>query len=116
MVCVLEDDDAVRHSLRFSLEVEGFAVREYATGAEFLDAPNTAGAVCLVVDCNLPDMTGLEVISRLRSRGSSMPALIITGQLTASLVKSAAAERAMVIEKPFLGAALLNNLHSLCGV
>lgn len=116
LVFVINDDDAVRHSLRFSLEVEGFAVVEYASGGEFLDAPSIAGAACAVVDGNLPDMTGLEVLRRLRARGISIPAIITSARVTESVVKGAAAAGALVMEKPFLGTELLNNVHALCGV
>src|SRR3954454_10350748 len=68
VVIVLDDDLAVRNSLKFSLEIEGFVVRSYATGAELLGAGDPAPCGCLVVDQHMPGMSGLDLIDLLRSR------------------------------------------------
>ena len=49
-ILVVEDDDSLRHSLRFWLAVEGFAVRTYAKGSELLGADDLPDRGCLVVD------------------------------------------------------------------
>jgi FixJ family two-component response regulator len=67
-ILVVEDDDSLRHSLRFSLAVEGFAVRTYAKASELLGAAELPDRGCLVVDYNLPDMTGLDLVAQLRNR------------------------------------------------
>jgi two-component system, LuxR family, response regulator FixJ len=77
-VLVVDDDSAVRHSLQFSLELEGFAVRLYADGRELLDDPHLPACGCLVVDQVMPGMSGLDVVDALRLRGSSNPAVLIT--------------------------------------
>src|SRR6187551_1347860 len=79
VVIVLDDDLAVRNALKFSLEVEGFTVRSYATGAELLDAADPPDCGCLVVDQHMPGMSGLDLIDLLRSRHFSAPAILITG-------------------------------------
>jgi two-component system response regulator FixJ len=114
LVLVVDDDEGVRLSLRFFLEVEGFAVKDYATGGEFLNEPQVVDASCLVVDYNLPDMTGLDVVRRIRARGIRNPAVIITGASSESLRKGAAAAGISIVEKPHLGAALINNIQHLC--
>ena len=114
LVLVVDDDEGVRLSLRFFLEVEGFAVKDYATGSEFLNEPQVVDASCLVVDYNLPDMTGLEVVRRVRARGIRNPAVIITGASSESLRKGAAAAGISIVEKLHLGTALINNIQHLC--
>ena len=79
VVIVLDDDLAVRNSLKFSLEIEGFTVRSYATGAELLGAGDLTACGCLVVDQHMPGMSGLDLIDMLRSRHFSAPAILITG-------------------------------------
>src|SRR6516162_8508186 len=63
---VVDGDCAVRNSLKFSLEGEGFAVRAYASGADLLNSVNSPDCDRLVIDQNLPGITGLDLIARLR--------------------------------------------------
>ncbi len=116
LIFVVDVDEAVRHSLRFSLEAEGFTVKEDATGGQLLLEPEIGAASCLVIDNGLPDMTGLEALRQIRDRGIDVPAIIITARLSETMRAGAAAAGARVAEKPFLGTALMNDIHSLCGV
>ena len=75
MVLVVDDDPAVRNSLKFSLELEGFAVRLYADGRELLDDPHLPPDGCLIVDQVMPGMTGLDVVAAIRRRGMMNPAI-----------------------------------------
>ena len=62
LVAVVDDDDAVRDSLRFLLEIAGYSVATYASAAQFLlDAP-VDQLSCLVVDQHMPDQTGLQLV------------------------------------------------------
>jgi FixJ family two-component response regulator len=64
VVIVVDDDPAVRNSLKFSLEVEGFTVHEFSGGAELLQDAERCGAGCLVIDEQMPGMTGLQAVAR----------------------------------------------------
>ncbi len=77
-IIVVDEDASLRHSLRFSLAAEGFAVRTYATASELLGAADLPDRGCLVVDYNLRDMTGLDLVARLRTRDIGLPAILIT--------------------------------------
>lgn len=112
-VLVVEDDAAVRSSLKFSLEVEGFAVRDFCTGHELLGMIDLPGSNCVVVDYNLPDMTGLEVLGGLRDRRVSVPAILITSAPNQNLRDRAAAVGAGIVEKPLLGDALLQSIREI---
>src|SRR5690349_6523377 len=85
IVCVVDDDAAVRTALKFSLEVEGFAVRAYAGGAGLLNDPALPSCRCLVVDFRMPAMDGLELAAALTARGVVAPVIMITGQITRDL-------------------------------
>jgi FixJ family two-component response regulator len=78
LVIVVDDDSAVRNSLKFSLEIEGFAVRRYSDGQQLLDDGHAADSSCLVIDHNLPGVDGLETIARLRGEHVDVPAILIT--------------------------------------
>jgi len=115
VVIVLDDDLAVRNSLKFSLEIEGFTVRSYATGAELLGAGDPAPCGCLVVDQHMPGMSGLDLIDLLRSRHFSAPAILITSDPSPSVRERASKASVPIVEKPLLGNALLRQIRDVAG-
>src|SRR5262245_14023876 len=102
-VIVIDDDRAVRNSLKFSLEVEGFKVRTYATAGDLLDAPQSPVCACFVVDQNMPGMSGLDLIARLRERRISTPAVLMTTQPNATVTERARCAQIPIVEKPLFG-------------
>lgn len=82
---IVDDSAAVRASTRSLLETFGVTVRDYASPLIFLDEIDIAARGCLIVDFHMPEMTGLEVLKALRSLGSALPAIVITGQGDADL-------------------------------
>jgi FixJ family two-component response regulator len=114
IVIVVDDDRAVRNSLKFSLEIEGFSVRTYACGGDLLSASTPLTCACLVVDQNMPGMTGLELIARLRDRHISAPAILITTHPSAALAARAACANIRIVEKPLLGNTLVDRIHDAC--
>jgi two-component system, LuxR family, response regulator FixJ len=114
IVVVVDDDPAVRGSLEFLLELEGFVVRAYASGAELLNAGDLAECSCLVVDQRMPGMSGMELIARLREREVLTPAVLIVSHLNSALRARAAKERVPIVEKPLLGNGLLDLIREAC--
>ena len=115
VVIVLDDDLAVRNSLKFSLEIEGFTVRSYATGAEVLGEGDPAPCGCLVVDQHMPGMNGLDLIDLLRSRHFAAPAILITSDPSPSVRERAGKASIPIVEKPLLGNALLREIRDMAG-
>jgi two-component system, LuxR family, response regulator FixJ len=113
-VIVVDDDAAVRNSLKFALEVEGFEVRVYRGGDELLaDGDGGVGAcgACLIVDQYMPGMTGVELVDRLRRRYADLCAILITAKPSSDLRKSAARRGIReVLEKPLEGVALVESI------
>ena len=72
-VLIVDDDPAVRDSLKFSLELEGFTVRLYADGRDLLSESILPDNGCLVIDEIMPGMSGLETVDALRHRGRLIP-------------------------------------------
>ena len=88
-VAVVDDDAAVLDSMQFMLELAGFQVATYGSAVSYLaSAPHRAR--CLILDYNMPLMTGLELMARLRAGGSSIPVLLITSALSDDIVSRAA--------------------------
>ena len=110
---VIDDDWGVRNSLKFSLEVEGFAVRTYANGTELLRAEDLMHCSCFVVDQNMPGINGLDLIAMLRDRHLSAPAILITSHPGPSLRDRASEAGVPIVEKPLLGNILLDKIRDL---
>jgi FixJ family two-component response regulator len=112
-VIVVDDDLAVRTSLKFLLESEGFTVRSYATGAALLGAGELTSCGCLVVDQQMPGISGLDLIDLLRSRHYSGPAILITSDPNLSVRARAKKASVPIVEKPLLGNALLQKIRDV---
>src|SRR5688572_25424832 len=101
-VLIVDDDPAVRSSLQFFLEIEGFVVRAYACGSDLLNDLNMPESGCLVIDYRLPSMNGLDLLSELRRRSIKLPAILVTTDPSSSVRAQTAAAGALLIEKPLL--------------
>ena len=99
IIAGVDDDAAVRNSLKFSLEIDGFSIRTYASAEELLGSGNLDNFQCLVVDQDMPRMTGLELVTALRAQGVKVPALLICGRLTPAVTRQASVAGIPVVEK-----------------
>jgi FixJ family two-component response regulator len=111
-VLVVDDDAAVRASLKFALEVEGFQVKLYDRGAALLADANLPEHACLVVDYRMPDIDGIELIERLSRLNVTLPAILITVRVTKQL--RLLAQRlglAAVLEKPLSDSELVESIR-----
>ena len=79
-ILVVDDDRAVRDSLRRALVLEGYEVELAADGGEALRSLTQAAPDAMVLDLQLPDIDGLEVCRRLRSIGDPTPVLMLTAR------------------------------------
>ena len=109
---VLVDDDApLREALRFSLEIDGFAVQAYATGEAAAAAPDLPERGCLVLDFRLPGMDGLTLLDTLRRRAVHLPAVLMTSNPGAGLLRRAHEAGVRVVEKPLLFDELVQSIR-----
>ncbi|MBL8545958.1 MAG: response regulator [Hyphomonadaceae bacterium] len=112
---LVDDDPHVLNALRFSFETEGYEVRTFARGEDLLEDPPTDPGTCLVIDERLPGLSGLDTVARLRARGISMPAVLITTHPTESMVRRAATAGIGIVEKPLIGDALATTVRAMLG-
>ncbi|WP_332770166.1 response regulator transcription factor [Phenylobacterium sp.] len=110
-VLLVDDDAALRAALKFNLEIEGFDVETCESGEALLLRSLPAGPACMVLDYNLPGITGLEALVQLRDRQVDIPALIITSTPSLHVRERIRAAGARLIEKPLLGDALVGGIH-----
>ncbi|HEY8616327.1 response regulator transcription factor [Phenylobacterium sp.] len=106
LVIVVDDDPAVRSSLQFALELEGFAVETLDCGEALLTRDLPERDACLVLDERMPGIGGLAALARLRGRQVALPALLITSNPKRAVRQAAAAAGVPIVEKPLVGDAL----------
>jgi two-component system response regulator FixJ len=108
VVYVIDDDEAVRDSLRFLLKSAGLAARTYESATSFLNHLPQLKAGCIVTDVRMPGLSGLDLLRRLKELQSAVPVIVITGHgdvpLAVEAMKSGAVD---FLEKPFDDEALL---------
>jgi len=108
VIHVVDDEEQVRKSLAFLLSVSGHAVRVHESATAFLAlAPNLDNA-CLITDLRMPDMSGVELLRRLKSAGAMLPTIVVTGHGDVPMAVEAMKAGAIdFIEKPFEDTVLL---------
>jgi FixJ family two-component response regulator len=105
-ILLVDDDPAVRASLAFTFELEGFLIETFECGEDLAERTDFPERGCLVVDYRLPGIDGLALLKRLRSRGVTLPAVMITSAPTRRLRHDAAEAGAVIVEKPLMCDAL----------
>ena len=114
VVVIVDDDPAVCGSLKFSLELEGFAVRAYASATELLRDGDLDVCDCFVIDQRMPVMSGMELIAKLRDRHVLTPAILLISDPNPALSARATAAAIPIVEKPLLGNALVERIREAC--
>ena len=79
VVWVVDDVESVRKSIAAVLETANLSVRDYPSADAFLGEYQPGMRGCLVVDYNMPGMTGLELLQKLKADRAAPPAIVITG-------------------------------------
>ena len=113
VVHVIDDDEAMRASLAFLLEASGLTARTYDSALRFLEQLDAGPTGVIVTDVRMPEMTGLELVRRLKARDVALPIIMITGHgdvpLAVEAMKSGVVD---FLEKPFDEESLLAAIRS----
>ena len=111
-VFVVDDDPAMRESLRWLLQSVGLAVETHAGAAAFLSSYDPSRSGCLVLDMRMPGMSGLNLQDELIARRITLPIIIITGYAEVPTAVRALKRGAVdFIEKPFSDELLLDRIR-----
>ncbi|MBK8096503.1 MAG: response regulator transcription factor [Planctomycetes bacterium] len=102
LVSVVDDEPTIQQLFVQLGRLEGLAVRTWTRGADFLAAFDESQPGCLVLDLNLPDMSGLQVLEQLGRRGSHIPVVFMSGLAKVSQAVAALKLGSLdFVEKPF---------------
>jgi two-component system response regulator FixJ len=108
IVHVIDDDDAVRDSLAFLLASSGIQAETHTSAAVFLERFREASVGCVVTDIRMPDISGIDLLRRVKEMNPALPVIVITGHgdvpLAVEAMKLGAAD---FLEKPFDDDALI---------
>jgi two-component system response regulator FixJ len=106
-VYIVDDDEAVRDSLRLLLDSSGIPACDYPSADELLRA-DPADMACLLLDLHMPGTSGLELLRLLRDRGLTLPIIVVSGGRDGALDAQVwAAGATAILSKPFDDSALL---------
>ena len=110
-VFIVDDDEAVRGSMKLLLKTLGLATQAFASAQEFLATFDKGRAGCLVLDIRMPGMSGLELQEELNARGAMLPIIFITGHGDVPMAVEAMQRGAMdFLQKPFRDQDLLDRI------
>ncbi len=111
-VFIVDDERAVRESIRWLVESVGLDVEVFASALEFLDTYDSGRPGCVVLDVRMPGMGGVDALETFRARGITMPVIVITGHGDVSTAVRAMKQGAVdFIEKPFSDQLLLDRIQ-----
>ncbi len=112
IVFVVDDDEAVRNSLRFLLKSVGLPTQTLSSATEFLATYQPAQPGCLVLDVRMPAMSGLELQQQLNLRGATIPVIFITGHGDIPMAVEAMQHGAFdFLQKPFRDQDLIDRIQ-----
>src|SRR5471030_2985361 len=102
IIYVIDDDDAVRQSLEFLLRTAGHTVRGFESAKAFLEILPELRSGCIITDVRMPDISGIELLRRVKEHDTDIPVIVITGHGDISLAVEAMKLGAVdFLEKPF---------------
>jgi FixJ family two-component response regulator len=101
-VFVIDDDAAIQEALNDLLGRWGVRAHAFFSAESFLEQCGDDWTGCLLIDVLMPGMSGLDLLKELRSRGSTLPAIVMTGHgKPGSEEEALAAGAVYFLEKPF---------------
>jgi two-component system response regulator FixJ len=113
IIYVIDDDDAVRQSLEFLLKTAKIPVRGFESAKAFLEVLPDIRSGCIITDVRMPEVTGIELLQRVKAVNPDLPVIVITGHGDISLAVEAMKIGAVdFLEKPFADDLLLAAVRS----
>src|SRR3954465_2248168 len=113
LISIVDDDQSMSLMLRRVMSAFGFKVESFSSAEEFLDSSAAGDSACLILDVNLPGMSGIDLQRELNDSGSRVPTIFISGQADESTKRVAMRAGASgFFSKPFRIDALLTTIRT----
>src|ERR1700690_607207 len=107
-IFVVEDHDSMREAIERLLDAAGFTTSSFASAEALLAAGSVEDALCIISDIKLPAMSGLQMLTALRARGTRPPVIVITAHDAPGVREDPERHGAAAyLAKPFQGNVLL---------
>jgi len=117
VISVVDDDDSVREAIESLLKSVGYGVELCASAEEFLNLGSRQETACLILDVQMPGMSGLELQCRLAAANRSIPIIFISAHSDENARARALAAGAIAfLQKPFSEAALLDAINACLAI
>ncbi len=114
-VLVVDDDESVLHSLRLLLESAGYGSAGFGSAEEMIESGLVGRACCLILDIQLPGMSGFELQEVLTGSHTPIPVIVISGHDRPGKEEQALRLGALAyLRKPFDGQAILDAIRPVC--
>ena len=116
-VSIVDDDESVREAIKSLLRSVGLGADTFASADEFLHSDYRHNAACLILDVQMPGMSGLELQQQLASADCRIPIIFITAHASDKAARTRALQSGAVdfLCKPFSEDALLNDVYAALG-
>lgn len=116
-ISIVDDDAPVREAIRRLIKSVGMDARAYASAEDFLNSNHAQDASCLILDVQMPGMSGLELQQRLLDSGSQIPIIFVSAHSDDRIRNQALGAGAVgFLFKPFSEEALVDALHAALGL
>ncbi|MEI9852306.1 MAG: response regulator [Sphingomonas sp.] len=111
---IVDDDDAARDSLTILLQTLDFDVTSWASAIAYAESCIDGAAHCVLCDVRMPELTGFDLVRRIRARGVATPVILLTGHYDSAVAEQAREAGAFtVLEKPFSLDALMRAMDAV---
>jgi len=116
IVHIVDDDEGARESLEFLLRSAKFEVRTYDSAKGFLSVISTIKSGCLITDVRMPEISGIDLLRKVRELDTRIPVIVITGHGDVPLAVEAMRMGAIdFLEKPYEDDVLLASVRAALG-
>ena len=113
VISVIDDDASVRAATNNLLSSHGYLVHTFASAEDFLQSAQLDDSLCVVADVQMPVMSGLDLLTHMRTRGNDAPFIFITAFPDESVrARALKAGAICLLAKPFAGLVLIDCIES----
>lgn len=110
-VYVVDPDEAVRRSMSSLLRAHDYEVRTFASGRDLLEGLDSGDSGCLVMEINLPDISGFDLLDRLAERDTRLPVIVVASEADVAIaVRAMRCGASDFLEKPFATRVLVESI------